>query len=403
MKRWEIIIDNARREIDNVLHYLETEGDERAKLAFEASQRYGEQSKQMSDLAHRTREESEKHIKQAADIEKLSEEAIASASQANKEASDAIYGGEQISKQIAELKNRQNQLNESLSRTLDLAEEQKKAADEANNQAAVSLTNVEGVKIPSIDPKELQQEIDTILEESQNLVDSSIKENEQNDELFDEVERSVADARNELQSAQDQQRISDELMVDLDKARERIVDSLSIAEKTLKDAEATLETLDAFTAKIEQSRNDAIAEFSQIDKIEERLQKIADMNAATAAAIPGRRRNATEKKIIADGENAFGKELVAMWRERLAKEADAKDSANAIIDDIDQLMEELTDSKDNLNYYSKQAEDDKQMATEAVRKATLAKNSAIDANSTVLQEGEEIKKIIDALSKSIQT
>ncbi|PIC18996.1 hypothetical protein B9Z55_024693 [Caenorhabditis nigoni] len=398
MRRWEIIIENARREIENVLHYLETEGDERAQIAYNASQKYGEQSKRMSELAQGTREEAEKHLKQAMEIEKLSELAIANATQANKEASDAIYGGEQISKQIAELKEKQNQINESISRTLDLAEEQKKTADEANNLAAVSLTNVEAVKIPSVDPKELKNDVAGVLEEAENLVDSSVKENAANDELFEEVERTVADARNELQSAQDQQRVSDQLMLELEKAREKIVDSVTSSDKTLKDAEAALATLEEFTSKIEQSRNDAVAEFANVESINKKLDGVLAAQDAKRNSLPLDRQFTADYRKSADvllDETAV---LVDKYKDLINTEVDTQDSTEAINGDIEQLMEELTESKENLEYYRKQAEDDKLMATEAVRKATLAKNSAIDANSTILSEQDEIKKIIDALN-----
>lgn len=398
LRRWEIIIENARREIENVLHYLETEGDERAQIAYNASQKYGEQSKRMSELAQGTREEAEKHLKQAMEIERLSEQAIANATQANKEASDAIYGGEQISKQIAELKEKQNQINESISRTLDLAEEQKKTADEANNLAAVSLTNVEAVKIPSVDPKELKNDVAGVLEEAENLVDSSVKENSANDELFEEVERTVADARNEFQGSQDQQRISDQLMLELEKARENIVDSVTSADKTLKDAEAALLTLEEFNAKIEKSRNDAVAEFSGVDKINEKLDNIAAAQEAKRNSLP------LDKQFVIDYRKSFDAKinethaLGDRYKELINGEVDTQDSTEIIDGDISQLLEELVESKENLQYYVKQAEDDKNMATEAVRKAALAKNSALEANSTILAEQEEIKKIIDALN-----
>lgn len=400
MKRWEIIIENARREIENVLHYLETEGEERAQIAYNASQKYGEQSKRMSELASGTREEAEKHLKQASEIEQLSEQAIANATQANKEASDAIYGGEQISKQIAELKEKQNQLNESIHRTLDLAEEQKKSADEANNLAAVSLTNVEAVKIPSVDPKELRNDVAGVLEESENLVDSSVKENSANDELFDEVNRSVADARNELQSSQDQQRVSDQLMLELEKSRERIVDSVSTADKTLKDAEAALQVLEEFGAKIEKSRNDAVAEFAGVEGINQRLDDIIDAQDKRRNSLPIDKQFVIDYRKSADVLLNETHALADRYKDIIHSDVDTRDSTEAVQYDIEQLMEELTDSNENLQYYKKQAEDDKQMATEAVRKATLAKNSAIEANATILAEEDEIKKIINSLGKN---
>ncbi|CAI5455823.1 unnamed protein product [Caenorhabditis angaria] len=398
MKRWNIINENTRRELENTIRYLESEGEASAIRALEASQKYGEKSTQMSELAHKTREEAQKQLKTAENIENLAKQANENAEKAKKEADEAIYGGSAISDQINALKNRQNEINETLAKTLAQAEEQKKSAEIANTNAAHLITNVESVKIPAVNPADLEAIAKKIDVESEQTIQNAKDENELNNETFDQVERVVAEARHELQSAQDQQRIADQLLAEVDLSRSSIDDSIKIADETLDTAQKTLDALNSFNTQIEISRQEAIAELEKIENIKEKIAEAEKIASETDQSIGDASKEADNARELATQSQSSVTNVKDEAEDLRIKAEDVKKSATSLKNEVSSLIDELKDTKSELGQYQTQADTDKQMATEAVRKATVAKQSATKANATVLEKGENIKAIIDTLT-----
>ncbi|KJH44081.1 laminin EGF-like protein [Dictyocaulus viviparus] len=301
LKRWEIINEQSRSELENALHYLETEGKTQWELAKEASKKYGEQSQQ------------------------------------------------------------------------------------------------------------LKSEAKAIAEEAMVAIENTKKEQENNKEILEQAARATAEAANELQTVEDQQqiyitlnnfvKISDALLADVDAARARADDALRIAENTLKDAERTLQTLNEFNERVEKSKAAAIKQLDKLDEVGALINKAELVTAEAENAIGSAAADAEQARELARlaGENAKMVNEKAKAFQNMTNQM--RKSIEALNVDVDQLLEELAETNSTLDSYKSQTESDKQMATEAVRKASLAEKAAREANATIAEEADHIKKIIDRLSR----
>ncbi|VDK20917.1 unnamed protein product [Anisakis simplex] len=243
IERWTQIKDRARNDIENAIQYLETEGRTQWELAKEASAKYGEQSQQLSEIAQEARKLADKHENRSREIEMLAEKTQNASKQALTEAKDAIFGGDATSKEIANMQVRLKDTGDLLNQTNQLAAEQLTEADKAYKAAAESLTTVEGLKLPNVDPQQLKLEAKRVSEDAKMAAENAKEQASANKELLEEAERNVANAEYELQRAKDQQKISDEMLADVDASRESAREAVQLAENTLKEANQTLNTL----------------------------------------------------------------------------------------------------------------------------------------------------------------
>ncbi|CAJ0575755.1 unnamed protein product, partial [Mesorhabditis spiculigera] len=398
LRRARIVMETARNELENALHYLEVEGSEQWERAQEASRKYGEQSAQMSSIAQKTREEADRHDKLSLEVEKMAEESLETARKASKEAQDAIYGGEQISKQIDEMQQKQTAINASLIRTRELAEQQRKEAAEANQKAAEALTTVDALRPPNVDPNELKLESERITDEAKKTREDINKEVDNNKEMLEDALAALAEAGNELQNAREQQKISDEQLAEVDASRAKATEALEQAESTLKEAERTLLTLQEFNDKVETSKASAEAELAKISDIQAEIEKAKAKTAEAERAIGTAAQDAQKAKDLASksGDDAA---LVGKQADELVEATTAtRDSAKTLKDDVDTLSSDLGSTEQELATYISQAENDKAMTGEAVRKASLAAMDARTANNTITEESDQIKRIIDKLN-----
>lgn len=294
---------------------------------------------------------------------------------------------------------RQSQLNETLQRTLELAEEQKKAAAAANENAAEQLTIVEGVRLPQVDPQQVKNEASVISEEAKVARENIQKELENNKAILEQAERATYEARNDLAAAVDQQKNSDNLMAEVDEAREKATQALRVAEDTLKDAENTLKTLEEFNERVEKSKAAAVEQLGQLGEIEDNIKQAEKTTAEAEKNIGSASEDANSAKELAGKAGEDAKAVTELADQLRENTTSTRKSAETLKGEVEQLIEDLRETNSTLDTYRNQAKTDQQMASDAVKKASLAEKEARDANVTIAAEADSIKKIIDRLSE----
>ncbi len=83
--------------------FLNTRGVEAWQRAKDASEKYGEQSGQLSRIAGEARKLAEKHENNSKNIESFAKEALKASERALNETKEAIFGGKKTSQAIQEL------------------------------------------------------------------------------------------------------------------------------------------------------------------------------------------------------------------------------------------------------------------------------------------------------------
>ncbi|VDK83113.1 unnamed protein product [Litomosoides sigmodontis] len=395
LKHWSVIKDRARSDLENALYYLETEGQTQWELAQEASRKYGEQSQQLSEIAQEARKLAEQQENRSIEIEALAEKIANASKQALVEAKEVIFGGDATSKEIAIMLERLNATEKLLNQTRKLAEEQLMGADRAYKTAAESLTAVESLQLPNIDPQEIEEEAKRVADDAQATADNAKEQATANKQLIDEAVRIISEAKYELQRVQDEQKISDELLADVDAAKARAVEAISLAEDTLTEAQHTLEILNDFQERVDASKSEAIEELKNLKEIEKEIALAEDTTREAENAIGNAKNDAQVAEKIALQAEKEAKSISKEAYELRNQTQGVRKTAEELKSSADQLVNDVMETGITMEDYRRQASSDKARASEAVQKAQLAEKAAESANRTISEAENSLRSIND--------
>uniref|UniRef100_A0A0R3RV14 Laminin EGF-like domain-containing protein n=1 Tax=Elaeophora elaphi TaxID=1147741 RepID=A0A0R3RV14_9BILA len=398
LKQWSVIKDRARSDLENALYYLETEGQTQWELAQEASRKYGEQSQQLSEIAQEARKLAELQENRSIEIEVLAEKIANNSKQALIEAKEVIFGGDATSKEIAILLERLNATEKLLNQTRKLAEEQLVEADRAYKTAAESLTAVESLRLPNIDPQQIEEEAKRVADDAQATADNAKEQAAANKQLIDEAVRMIAEAKYELQRVQDQQKVSDELLADVDAAKARAMEAVSLAESTLSEAQHTLEILDDFQERVDASKSEAIEELRNLKEIENEIALAEDTTREAENAIGNAKNDAQMAEKIALQAEKEAKSISKEAYELRNQTQAVRKIAQELKSNADQLVNDVKETGTTMEDYRRQASSDKARASEAVQKAQLAEKAAEGANKTISEAQDSLRSISNQLN-----
>jgi uncharacterized protein YoxC len=118
-----IVLDAVKKELENSISFIETQGRSELERARTAAERFGDRSQRLTELAEEAKRFADKQSATMKQIKELAERASNASRQAVSEANEAIFGTRSTSQQIANLQSAIKETEGLLNQTKQLAEE----------------------------------------------------------------------------------------------------------------------------------------------------------------------------------------------------------------------------------------------------------------------------------------
>jgi laminin gamma 1 len=393
----EQIIDRANEALAQARRFLDSEGMSALEKAQQRSDRFGQQSARMSEIARESRTIADRHEGEATDIENTSREALNTSDTAFRLANDAIATQEANRAELKRITDQLEDTTDLLLRTEKMSEEANRGAAKAHDDALAMYTDVNAVVVPALPSDRYRMDAIDIIAQAKNLIRDVDDLLARHANTLNGTRYQLKDARDLLEEAMRQQRVTDELLANTDAALERAKAAVAGGERVLEDAKQTLKTLKEFDATVQESRgraDDALKKVPEIDRL------ITDAEAKTGdaeQALEGALTDAIEARDVAKEAQRIA-EKASDDADRIRGEAGhTKTRAGKLKGVAEELAAEVDETSDRMKGYEDQAKSDGSLAEDALSKANQAKTSAQEAARKVADSARTVDGILNEL------
>jgi len=397
VQKAEAVINKARESLRMAKNHLDVDGREALRQAQERSRKFGEGNDKMSELAAEARRLAEEQSESASEIESIAKQAnelSISAYQKTRAALDEeLATGNKIDLLQAQLR----KIGENLNEVQKESQETLNDATDAHMQALRISLQVNSLQIPEVETSQLEAEAKKVTKDAERIQAEAKRLLDKHEKLLDSSMNKRQELDDLLMKSMEQQQQIDSRMADMDEHRSTALKAVELGNTVLKETTATLETLQNFENKVNESRG---AASDSIDKIPGIEKIIRNSNNMTSAA-----RNALENT---DNDAALAHEI-AEESKKTAEEASAKatsineEFAKILVDakqlneDAQSLQAKSVETTDLIQQKSEASEKDAQLAAEALKEANKAQSSSLDATEKVEQAKKELEEIAHIL------
>lgn len=240
----EAAVERARESLKSAQRYLETEGSDALQRAIQRSEKFGQQSERMSQIARDARQAADTLDDAAALIDSTAQEALNTSSSAYQLAREAVDQQKNSTEEIGGLRKELTITEQTLARTQAMAKEALTNAQSAYTEALSLLGDAYSLVVPNVEWQFMKRQAAQHSEESRQIKAEADQLAAENANMLDEVSDQIIGAGDVLAKGVAQQQIADELLADADVALGRSQEAVSLGEKTLAEAQKTLETLE---------------------------------------------------------------------------------------------------------------------------------------------------------------
>ncbi|RWS28921.1 laminin subunit gamma-1-like protein [Leptotrombidium deliense] len=395
----EDILERAKGALTNARRLLDNEGIYSLNKARERSKKYGQQSERMSEIARMATGLAERHEQEAETISGIITEALNTSRFANELAKSAIESQDTNRRQLELLSARLDEVGDMLRRTLKMAEEAKRIAKKAHEDAVAITTDLEtfNSSLPKIEADKITQDALELIKQARSIANEADKTMEQYSELLNNTKAQLKDAKDLLEEARRQQQITDELFAEVDAALQTAKEAVEAGEATLSDAKKTLETLKAFDKLVQESRDKAKEAMKKVPEIRKLIEEAEEKTGEAENALQGALKDAQEALDVALNAQDIA-EKASQDSKRIKEEAaTTKDRASKLKQEASDLSSAVDETSERMKTFEEQAENDKNLAHDALERANQAKTSSQEAGRKVANATRTIDEILESL------
>ena len=393
----EDLLDASQESLANAKRILDTDGKTALDKARDRSNRFGQQSERMSEIARQSRQLADRHESDTDKIEKLAREAVNTSEEANRLALDAIQTQEDNRVQMQRLQDQLQGTTDLMLRTTKMADEARKQAQKAYNDALDIYTQINGILVPTFESDRMRQEAVDLIGQAERILREAGDLVQKNAETLNSTGWQQQDARDLLNEAQRQQRITDDLLSQVYTSFEKANESIAAGEATLGDAKNTLATLLGFDNMVKESREKANVAIEKIAGIKALIDEALAKTSDAENALQGALNDAIEARDVAIEAQRIA-EKASSDADKIREEADTtKTRANRLKSEADVLAGNVDETSNRMKNYETQAANDEKLAKDALERVNQAKTSAYDADKKVSESLGTVKGILSAL------
>ncbi|KAG1663944.1 Laminin subunit gamma-1 [Nymphon striatum] len=393
----ELVIGRAQDALANAKSYLETEGTDALIKAKERSEKFGQQSNRMSEIAREARQLADQQETESKEIDGVANDALNTSSEAYRLAREAIDQQARTADEINDLRRNYGNIEELMGRTKNLANNAKKEAAKAYDDALDILTKANNLVIPDLNIDDMKDKSDDISKEAKRIKKEAEDLIRTNKNMLARIETQKEEATELLEQGIAQQQVTDELLADVDRAYADATDAVKQAEEILSQAKDTLKTLKGFDELVQKSKGDADEELKKVPEIQALIEEAENKTQEAANALSGAERDAIDARDIAQKAQEIA-EQASEDADKIRDEASTtKTRSEELKIESDDLEYGVQDADTRIKQFEDQAIEDEKLAKEALEKANQAKTNAVDASNKVNDALDTVNKILKAL------
>uniref|UniRef100_A0A0K2SX80 Laminin subunit gamma-1 n=1 Tax=Lepeophtheirus salmonis TaxID=72036 RepID=A0A0K2SX80_LEPSM len=387
------VIERAKESLKVSQRQLETQGRDALMKAQEKSKKFGRESDKMSAIAREAGNLAEKLVEDASEITSIARQASNTSSKAYEMTREALEEQHIEANQIDILNHQVDEMGEKLRSVQSLANVALREANEAYQQALIILRQAKGLEIPQVNSEEVSEKASQVEVDAERIRGEAERLIQDNMELLQQTQDKRAMLEELLNRANVQQQEVDRQLADMDEFRNRAINAVKSGNDILKDAQATLETLQAFGGHVDENRDSAKEAMKNVDYIENIIRDSEGKTNEARESLSGADTYANLSLSVAKHAKDIAEEASVNADKIVNESAVTWEQAKELSSSVASLEDKMEETKSIIEEKELVAEQDGQLAKTALAKANEAQIKARDAVEKVNNAKKELDNI----------